>query len=78
MSDIAEVFSTFQGATKEQVHEALGQATFRGIDKYGMDVISYEFGEVPESQEGGKRHLTFVFENDSVVSVLGNSMILLK
>jgi len=76
MANLTEVHPLFQGATKFQVKEALGQATESGIDKYGMDVICYELGDIPDADGGGNYHLTFVFENEVVVSVLGNFMTL--
>jgi hypothetical protein len=72
MADLAKVHPLFQGATKPQIKKAMGQATETGIDKFGDDVMRYELGDVPEADGGGKYHLTFVFENNVVVRVMGN------
>lgn len=72
MADLAKVHPLFQGATKAQIKEAFGQAAESGIDKFGEDVMRYELGDVPEADGGGKYHLTFVFQNNGVVRVMGN------
>ena len=72
MADVAKVHMLFQGATRTQIKEAFGQADETGIDKFGDDVTRYELGAVPEADGGGQYHLTFVYENDTVVRVMGN------
>lgn len=72
LADVRTFHSLFQGATKAQVEEALGAADESGVDTFGEDVMRYELGTAPESEGGGSYHLTFVFENDAVVRVMGN------
>ena len=72
MADLVKVYPLFQGATKPQITAALGEPSEEGIDRFGDDVMRYELGDVPESDGGAKYHLTFVFEDDVVVNVMGN------
>ncbi len=72
MADVAKVGTMFQGVTKTEISELFGDATQAGVDKFGEDVLRYELGDVPEADGGGKYHLTFVFEDNVVVRVMGN------
>jgi hypothetical protein len=72
MADLAKVYPLFQGATKPQIKAALGVPSGAGIDRFGDDVMRYELGDVPGADGGGKYHLTFVFKDDVVVTVMGN------
>ncbi len=72
MADVAKVGTLFEGVPKTQISELFGDATQVGIDKFGEDVLRYELGDVPEADGGGKYHLTFVFEKDVVIRVMGN------
>jgi hypothetical protein len=55
-----------------RVSELLGEATQAGIDQFGEDVLRYELGDVHEADGAGRYHLTFVFEDNKVVRVMGN------
>jgi hypothetical protein len=72
MADVAKVGAMFQGVSKTQIGELFGEATQAGIDRFGEDVLRYELGDVPEADGGGKYHMTFVFEANVVVRVMGN------
>jgi hypothetical protein len=72
MADLRKVYPVFLGAEKGQIEKAFGQPTNAGVDNFGADVMRYELGDAPEVDGGGKYHLTFVFEDELVVSVMGS------
>lgn len=73
MADLRKVYPVFLGAEKSQIEKAFGQPTNAGVDNFGADVMRYGLGDAPEADGGGKYHLTFVFEDELVVSVMGSS-----
>ncbi len=72
LADVNKVGKIFLGASRAQVRAAFGEADQSGIDMYGEDVLRYELGTIPDTEDA-KAHLTFVFENDVVSNVMGNS-----
>jgi hypothetical protein len=74
MADLAKVYPVFLGATQTHIEKAIGKPTTAGVDAFGTDLMRYELGDVPEADGGGKYHLTFVFEDGKVVSLMGNSV----
>ena len=72
LADLRIVFGLFDGAMKSEVLDALGEPDEMGIDPFNEDVTKYLLGEAPEQEGGGHYHLTFVFEDDRVIRVMGN------
>jgi hypothetical protein len=72
LADVNKIGKIFLGASREEVRAAFGEADQSGIDMYGDDVLRYELGTIPDTEDA-KAHLTFVFENDVVSNVMGNS-----
>ena len=72
MANVMEIGEAFQGATKGRVNEVFGEADQSGMDDFGEDVLRYELGEMPGSDGTAQYHLTFVFDQDVVVRVMGN------
>jgi len=75
MAAVNKIGSLFLGATKAQIKEALGEPDKSGVDNFGEDVMRYELGPLAGFEDNRfQSHLTFVFKNNAVVNVMGNSV----
>ncbi len=72
LANVMEIWTAFNGSTREQIKNVFGKADQSGVDKYGEEVLRYELGAIPELDGVIQYHLTFVFENDAVIRVMGN------
>ena len=72
LADTSMLYQYYQGEGKSAVVEELGEPDEQGVDKFGEDIVRYNLGKAPEELGDYMMHVTFVFEQDSVIRVMGN------
>lgn len=72
LADTSMLYQYYQGEGKSAVMEELGEPDEQGVDNFGEDIARYNLGKAPEDLGDYMMHVTFVFEQDSVIRVTGN------